>query len=262
MLRRSIATFHSALPIRDFAMYPGFFSLAEQRVLLTVALQKLDAMESIQNRRRRKALLRTRPLILPPSASNPLHDAFLPDEYYEFEEGHFDGVIKHFREMHLTSWPDVQGLPSILDRLHSLFPPQAVQTHLLHLASNGEIHPHVDNLTASGSWILGVSLGAERLLHLEGQNGNHDSYHVLLPSGSVYIQRDSVRFNYKHSIPINGTYEGREIHGGQRVSIMVRIQRIAYPVLSRRVECVPAQYLNLLMGALDVSSRWRISSVS
>jgi alkylated DNA repair protein alkB family protein 7 len=93
--------------------------------------------------------------------------------------------------MHLTSWPcsEVPELPPILDRLHSLFLPQEVQTHLLHLASNGEIHPHIDNLSASGSWILGVSLGAERLLHLEGQNGNHDSFQVLLPSGSVYIQR-------------------------------------------------------------------------
>ncbi|KAJ6606490.1 hypothetical protein DFH09DRAFT_10078 [Mycena vulgaris] len=224
MLRRSIATLHSVLPTRDFTFLPGFFSLAEQRVLLTTVLQKLDAMESIQSRRRRKVLLRTGHLTLPPpSRSNPLQDAFFPDEYYEFEEGHFDGVIKHFREMHLTSWPsDVPELSPILDRLHSLFPPQDVQTHLLHLATNGEIHPHIDNLGASGSWILGVSLGAERLLHLEGQNGNRDSFQVLLPSGSVYIQRDSVRFDHKHSIPIKGIYDGRAIHGGQRISIMIR----------------------------------------
>jgi alkylated DNA repair protein alkB family protein 7 len=93
--------------------------------------------------------------------------------------------------MHLTSWPcsEVPELLPILDRLHSLFLPQDVQTHLLHLASDGEIHPHIDNLSASGSWILGVSLGAERLLHLESQNGNDNSFQVLLPSGSVYIQR-------------------------------------------------------------------------
>jgi alkylated DNA repair protein alkB family protein 7 len=89
--------------------------------------------------------------------------------------------------MHLTSWPDIPELPPILDRLHALFPPQDVQTHLLHLASNGEIQPHIDNLLASGSWILGVSLGAERVLHLESKAG--ESFQVLLPSGSVYIQR-------------------------------------------------------------------------
>ncbi|KAJ7043185.1 hypothetical protein C8F04DRAFT_1073936 [Mycena alexandri] len=220
----SIGTFQGLPRLRDFTFLPGFFSLAEQRVLLTTALQKLDAMESIQSRRRRKRLLRAGRPILPPSSSNPLQDTLFPDEYYEFQEGHFDGVIKNFREMHLTSWPtsDVPELPSILDRLQALYPSQAAQTHLLHLASNGEIYPHVDNLSASGSWILGVSLGSERLLRLEGQDGNSDSFQVLLPSGSVYIQRDSLRFDYKHSIPIRGAYEGREILGGQRVSIMIR----------------------------------------
>ncbi|KAJ6547061.1 hypothetical protein B0H19DRAFT_1163804 [Mycena capillaripes] len=226
MLPRSLGTLQRLSSRRDFTFLPSFFSPVEQRLLLTTALQKLDAMESIQSRRRRKTLLRAGRPIVPPMASNPLEDVFLPDSggYYEFEEGHFDGVIKHFREMHLTSWPrsDVPELSPILDRLHSLFLPQDVQTHLLHLASNGEIHPHVDNLSASGSWILGVSLGAERLLHLEGPAGESDSFQVLLPSGSVYIQRDSLRFEYKHSIPMRGTYEGRELHGGQRVSIMIR----------------------------------------
>ncbi|KAJ7184269.1 hypothetical protein C8R46DRAFT_883173 [Mycena filopes] len=241
MLRKSL----QALPRhRDFTFLPAFFSLVEQRVLLTTALQKLDAMETIQNRRRRKTLLRAGRPTLPPNPSNPLHDAFFPDEYYEFQEGHFDGVIHNFREMHLTSWPtsDVPELSPILGRLNSLFPAQDVQTHLLHLASTGEIHPHVDNLSASGTWILGVSLGSERLLHLEGQDADTDSFDVLLPSGSVYIQRrvagtshtatiiliflfsDSFRFGYKHSIPLNGTYEGREIPGGQRLSIMIRVR--------------------------------------
>ncbi|KAJ7724083.1 hypothetical protein DFH07DRAFT_274849 [Mycena maculata] len=225
MLKRGLAALQRAMPDpHDFIFLPRFFSLAEQRVLLTTALEKLDAMENIQSRRRRrKALLGTERSMLPISASNPLQDVFFPDEYYDFEKGHFDGVTKHFREMHLTSWPsDIPGLPSILTRLHSLFPPQDVQTHLLHLATNGEIHPHIDNVGASGSWILGVSLGAERLLHLEGQNGNSDCFQVLLPSGSVYIQRDGLRFDYKHSILMKGTYDGREILGGQRLSIMIR----------------------------------------
>ncbi|KAJ7684654.1 hypothetical protein DFH06DRAFT_1156242 [Mycena polygramma] len=226
MFKGTFATLQKLPHPRDFTFLPGFLSLAEQRVLLTTALQKLDAMESIQSRRRRKTLLRDGRPILSPTLSNPLQDIFLPDSggYYNFEEGHFDGVIKHFREMHLTAWPcsDVPELSPILRRLHSLFPPQDVQTHLLHLASNGEIRPHIDNLSASGSWILGVSLGAERLLHLEGPNGTSDSFKVLLPSGSVYIQRDSLRFDYKHSISLKGTYEGRAIHGGQRVSIMIR----------------------------------------
>lgn len=92
--------------------------------------------------------------------------------------------------MHLTCWPDgVEGLSSVLERLHTLCPTQNIQTHLLHLATHGYILPHIDNVQASGTWILGVSLGNERILHLDSAGGNPSSFDVPLPSGSVYIQR-------------------------------------------------------------------------
>lgn len=145
--------------------------------------------------------------------------------------------------MHVTSWlDDNPALASILDRLHALCPPaNATQTHLIHLASHGEILPHVDNLGASGSWILGVSLGSERILRIEASEDNSDSFDVLLPSGTVYLQkcvftnildktilncvsRDTVRFNYKHSILKEGVFAGRPIGPGQRVSMMIRVR--------------------------------------
>ena len=107
-----------------------------------------------------------------------------------FAQGHYDGVIHNFREMHVTSWPEATtpGLASILERLYALCPTKDIQTHLLHLASYGEILPHIDNISASGSWILGVSLGAERIMRMESVAGR-DAFDVLLPSGSVYLQK-------------------------------------------------------------------------
>lgn len=91
--------------------------------------------------------------------------------------------------MHLTSWPDdIDNLLPTLHRLHSLCPTPKVQTHLLHLASYGRILPHIDNIAASGSWILGVSLGGERTLRMEGPT-DHGNFDIVLPSGSVYLQR-------------------------------------------------------------------------
>ena len=86
-------------------------------------------------------------------------------------------------------------LKSALGRLETLYPSTGnTQTHLLHLASNGEIHPHVDNIGASGCWILGVSLGSERTLRMESVEGGIDgipqpTFDVSLSSGSVYIQK-------------------------------------------------------------------------
>jgi len=207
---------------KDFVLYPGFFTLSEQRILLNIALQKLDSTESRRDQKRRKAFLSSRPPLNIHSSS--LKESFLPDEYYAFEEGHYDNVIRNYREMHLSTWPEteVAGLPSILARLRTLYPTSDTQTHLLHLASTGEIFPHVDNVSASGSWILGVSLGAERIMRMESASSMEESFEVLLQSGSVYLQRDTVRFGYKHSILKAGIFRGREVVGGPRMSIMVR----------------------------------------
>ncbi|KAI0729263.1 hypothetical protein C8Q72DRAFT_884518 [Fomitopsis betulina] len=196
----------------------NFFSLGEQRALLTAALRKLDAAESRQVRRRRKEYARTAPI----DGGSSL-DLFLPDELYGFQEGHYDGVIRRYRETHVSSWPDdVEGLSGALDRLRGIYPSPDVQTHLLHLASDGEILPHVDNLGASGSWIMGISLGATRVLKLENNADPEEIYTLAVPSGSVYIQSDSIRYNFKHSILLRGAFEGHQYSGGQRMSIMVR----------------------------------------
>lgn len=139
--------------------------------------------------------------------------------------------------MHLSSWPvaEFEGLQPILERLNSLCPTPDVQTHLLHLASYGEIFPHIDNVDASGSWILGVSLGAERILCMRKADNQNETQCLTLQSGSVYLQqseasfcllmplspdtcyfRDYSRYNYLHSIERNQCV-------GQRMSIVIRV---------------------------------------
>ncbi|KAF9068648.1 hypothetical protein BDP27DRAFT_1265911 [Rhodocollybia butyracea] len=214
-LLSSLANFRGNLP-SEFHFIPDFFSLSEQRTLLSAALLRLDATGSRRYQKKRKSYI----------ASEGSSSIFLPDGYYEFMEGHYDGVIHNYREMHLTSWPtaEISGLSPVLDRLHSLLPFQtkldSTQTHLLHLASNGEILPHIDNVSASGHWILGVSLGADRTLRLESCIKPEETVDVLLPSGSVYIQSDSVRYQYKHSILKNRSLGGAT---GQRISVMIRV---------------------------------------
>lgn len=70
-------------------------------------------------------------------------------------------------------------------------PPPGSSTHALHLSPDGAILPHVDNVEASGQTIVGASLGASRILRLENSSG--DGWDVLLPSGSVYIQKWAVK---------------------------------------------------------------------
>lgn len=211
----------------DFSLFPDVFSISEQKLLLSTCLQQLDAQESRLYRRQREKLSSSRPNgnydISSPDSS--VESLFLPDEYYDFQDGHYDGVIYNYREMHLSAWPEetqiTRGLNSLIKRLQAFYPSQETQTHLLHLSTQGEILAHVDNIHASGSWILGVSLGAHRILALEHEADPSDNCKIILPSGSVYIQKDNVRFKYEHSILGHGQIDG-QIIGGQRLSIMIR----------------------------------------
>ncbi|KAH7341881.1 hypothetical protein B0J17DRAFT_277990 [Rhizoctonia solani] len=140
--------------------------------------------------------------------------------------------------MTVSSWPDSSPpeLAHILLRLYDLVDPSNtspnpgfitppnIQTHILHLASTGVILPHVDNVEASGSLIAGVSLGDTRTLRLTQSATSlvDASFDVLLESGSVYIQRDDVRYKWKHEIPNVAEFRGRRVGGGQRMSIMLR----------------------------------------
>ncbi len=143
-------------------------------------------------------------------------------------QGHFDSVITQYRESILSTFPSptlpsISPLyPSILSRIYSLLPqdpsssltqslwdpnvtpgshltanpdapfiqPLRTTAHALHLSSQGCILPHIDNIEASGSVIIGVSLGAERIMRLERDCENdQDGWEVLLKSGSVYVQQ-------------------------------------------------------------------------
>ncbi|VDC06001.1 unnamed protein product [Peniophora sp. CBMAI 1063] len=224
-IRSRFRCFSSTIP--DFAFYPDFFDVKEQTTLLEACLKKLDLEESRRMRRRREQYLAVQRKDIPalPESSQRLVDYFLPDDLYQFEEGHFDGVIRHYREMHVSTWDPVDSseLLSILKKLETLYPSAqyGTQTHILHLASEGDIFPHVDNVEASGTWIMGVSLGATRRLCLEpaeqdGQAAGR-SYETLLPSGSVYVQSGATRYRYAHSI-----VRGSGSTPGQRLSLMVR----------------------------------------
>ncbi|CAE6479148.1 unnamed protein product [Rhizoctonia solani] len=223
----------ASLPRSDFIIYPRFLSIEEQNILLKSSLVKLGG-----KRRRRRGISEATASERMDHLKYPLDEIFGGDKEYDFEEGHFDGVIRDYREMTVSSWPNSSPpeLSHILLRLYKLIDsrntppnpglttPSNVQTHILHLASTGVILPHVDNIEASGSAIAGVSLGDTRILRLtQSSAGSEDaSFDVLLESGSVYIQRDDVRYNWRHEIPNITEFQGRTVGGGQRISVMLR----------------------------------------
>lgn len=182
-----VRPFNSPSPPSDkvktsFRFFPRFFTPQESREVLTLALLTLD--------RRRRVRIPA-----PAPQRDDLQDLFRGE--YPFEQAHFDSVIHNYRECLITKHPPAQPRArlELFERLYALLPehkgitgviPKGTYTHALHLAPEGKIDAHVDNLEASGSCIIGASLGGERILRLEKEGAG---WEVLLPSGSVYVQQ-------------------------------------------------------------------------
>jgi alkylated DNA repair protein alkB family protein 7 len=136
-------------------------------------------------------------------------------------------VIHNYRESLITALPPTADaeLARILSRLYALvpglsvsadaspahLPPEGSSTHALHLAPEGTI--------------VGASLGAARILRLDRDGAGFD---VLLPSGSVYMQKGAVRYEYTHAVLGFGEsrWEGVPLPRGHRVSFMVRVSAL------------------------------------
>jgi alkylated DNA repair protein alkB family protein 7 len=85
---RRISSFVSGRAPREFQYFPEFFSMAEQKILLSAALQKLDAAESRLFRKRKKGLEAR-------CIQSPLQDMFFPDDHYQFEEARLSFPLDH-----------------------------------------------------------------------------------------------------------------------------------------------------------------------
>ncbi|KAF9993710.1 hypothetical protein BGZ79_001597 [Entomortierella chlamydospora] len=197
--------------LQDFVLFPEYLSSKEHDMLVEAATKKLKRALGKQVR---------------------------------YEDGHFDGVITRYRECSASDWGSgVESVPksSTTDTKDRTTPQEVMQSikqqffpshwrwvapHILELESGkGGIRPHVDHLDASGEVVAGLCLGSTAVMELIHQDDPKKQFRVLLPKGCFYFQRDSVRYNFKHGIPIqteDHNFKGTVIPKEKRISIMLR----------------------------------------
>ncbi|KAG0147406.1 hypothetical protein CROQUDRAFT_656141 [Cronartium quercuum f. sp. fusiforme G11] len=209
----------------DFELYRTFFNAEEQSIWMSFLLSTLNRAHP--RRRRRQSRQHTQsgvgePVIQP--------DGFEPAETYDFEAGHFDAVITDYREHEIRALDRISdtSVQPLLARLTALFPPQSsLMAHILHLSPSGKIDSHLDHASASGPTIVALSLGGARVLHLlADEKSTKPVYKVLLEPGSVYLQRNSVRYSLPHAIPAIDNFAAKAIGGSQRLSLILRDTKV------------------------------------
>ncbi|XP_076396864.1 alpha-ketoglutarate-dependent dioxygenase alkB homolog 7, mitochondrial [Megachile rotundata] len=146
-----------------------------------------------------------------------------------YEQSHWDDAIHAYRETEQSKWNE-DNLKIINKIREKAFPKGMSQIpliHILDLAPEGWIKPHIDSTRFCGEIIAGLSLLSDSVMRLT-LVGNETLYKqdFLLPRRSLYIMSGAARYNYKHEILKNeeSYFEGQHVPKIRRVSVICRSQ--------------------------------------
>lgn len=171
-----------------------------------------------------------------------------------YEYDHWDNAIHGYREREKGDWSLENQ--QIFQRIHKeAFTANIIpDVHILDLASDGIIKPHVDSSRYCGSTIAGLSLLTDCIMRLKridenqykqgkiGESTQQDlvdrrsdiaeqslefDYFVdiLLKRRSLYVMKDSARYKFTHEVlPTNEAFLGEMIQKTRRISIICRNQ--------------------------------------
>ncbi|XP_044737902.1 alpha-ketoglutarate-dependent dioxygenase alkB homolog 7, mitochondrial [Chrysoperla carnea] len=143
---------------------------------------------------------------------------------YEFD--HWDDAIHGYRETERLHWNEDNS--KTLKKVRDIaFPPDIAQlahVHVLDLAPKGFIKPHIDAVRFCGTTIAGLSLLSDSVMRLVHDKKKLYTADVLLKRRSLYIMRNSARFDYTHEIlnEKESVFNKKEVPRDRRVSIICR----------------------------------------
>ncbi|CAG0888652.1 unnamed protein product, partial [Darwinula stevensoni] len=143
---------------------------------------------------------------------------------YEFD--HWDDAIHGFRETERKQWKSENV--KILEKVKKLaFPPSVSPlqyTHILDLAPEGYIKPHVDSIRFCGDTIAGLSLLSSSVMRLVREKNESESVDVFLPRRSLYIMTGPARYEFTHEILKHekSAFGGEPVPRARRVSVICR----------------------------------------
>ncbi|XP_054271789.1 alpha-ketoglutarate-dependent dioxygenase alkB homolog 7, mitochondrial [Macrosteles quadrilineatus] len=143
---------------------------------------------------------------------------------YEFS--HWDNAIHGYRETERLKWNEENT--KIIDRVRNFaFPPGSAQLHYVHildLAENGYIKPHIDAVRFCGNTIAGLSLLTDSVMRLVHDKDKTKVVDVLLKRRSLYVMRDTVRYDYTHEILAKeeSKFQNQVVEKKRRISVICR----------------------------------------
>ncbi|XP_003461145.1 alpha-ketoglutarate-dependent dioxygenase alkB homolog 7, mitochondrial [Cavia porcellus] len=143
-----------------------------------------------------------------------------------YEYDHWDAAIHGFREIEKSRWTEASRV--ILQRVQvaAFGPGQTLLSpiHVLDLEPRGYIKPHVDSVKFCGATIAGLSLLSPSVMRLVHTQEPGQWLELLLEPGSLYILRDSARYDFSHEIlrDEESFFGEHRVPRGRRISVICR----------------------------------------
>jgi len=144
----------------------------------------------------------------------------------QYEKDHWDEAIIGFREAERKHWNPANQ--SVIDRLRersfSTGCKQLPYVHVLDLAEDGYIKPHIDSVRFCGDTVAILSLLSDCVLKLVHDQDKSKIVHCLVPRRSLYILRGTSRYDYTHEILANheSLFKAEKIFKTRRISLVCR----------------------------------------
>uniref|UniRef100_A0A1I8GSR6 2OG-FeII_Oxy_2 domain-containing protein n=1 Tax=Macrostomum lignano TaxID=282301 RepID=A0A1I8GSR6_9PLAT len=148
-----------------------------------------------------------------------------------YESAHWDDAIHNYRETERTVWSDANRalLQRVAETAGLTGKSQLEHVHVLDLAEDGHIRPHVDAVRFCGSIIAGLSLLSDCVMRFTLATAEQSAWaKVLLPRRSLYVMKDRLRYDYAHAVlgndDANNCIGKQVVRKGRRVSVICRCQ--------------------------------------
>ena len=158
-----------------------------------------------------------------------------------YVDNHWDSVIEKYREVEKREWIDSAN-KALAERIKALIlqtlqrPPTLpfLPVHVIDLAEDGFIKPHVDSIKYSGDIVSGLSLCSPAIMQLKGdeEQGMDPTsiVRLLLRPRSLYILCGEARYKYVHEILVSPEGErwadGEVVARGRRLSLIFRDEKM------------------------------------
>lgn len=150
-------------------------------------------------------------------------------ERLRYEYDHWDDAIHGYRETEYLNWNEdnTKIINKIRDKAFPPDMPQIKFVHVLDLAENGWIKPHIDSTRFCGEIIATISLLSDCIMRLTYDGHEQDYWSdFLIPRRSLYVMKGVARHKYKHEVlsKEKSYFEGKLIDKTRRVSVICRCE--------------------------------------